>query len=401
MPRAPHPRVALLIETSKGYGRQLLLGVRRYLDLHGPWSIVIGERGLDDPEPPWLRGWRGDGILTRCAKSEATMEAVRRGIPAINLRYWEEFPGGAMPNVDCDQAAIAKCAADHLIDSGFRSLAYCGLRANLWSDARREAFRQIAASRSPACTYADFETDDPGVGSTWEREQKALTRWLTSLPAPTGILACNDVQGVRILDACREAGIAVPDRIAVVGVDNDPVFCGLSDPPLSSVDQNVAAIGFRAAEMLDAMMRGGDPEPEPRTLLPPAGVAARRSSDAVACPDPAIARALRFIRERHGIGIDVDQVAAAAHVSKRLLQSKFKAVLDRTPVEEIQRARLRRARDWLTETDEPLASVADRMGFAYQSHFATWFRRQCGETPAAVRKSGRWPNWEAPPISRR
>ncbi|MEZ5301947.1 MAG: hypothetical protein R3F11_15070 [Verrucomicrobiales bacterium] len=45
--------------------------------------------------------------MTRCAKSEATMEAVRRGIPAINLRYWEEFPGGGDADVDCDQAAIA------------------------------------------------------------------------------------------------------------------------------------------------------------------------------------------------------------------------------------------------------------------------------------------------------
>jgi len=58
-------RVALLIETSRSYGRDVLRGVRRWMEEHGPWSVYLETRALESQAPPWLRGWKGDGILAR------------------------------------------------------------------------------------------------------------------------------------------------------------------------------------------------------------------------------------------------------------------------------------------------------------------------------------------------
>ena len=59
------PRVALLVESSRAYGRGLLHGIAEYVRLHGPWSIYLAERGLGDAPPGWLDGWNGDGVIAR------------------------------------------------------------------------------------------------------------------------------------------------------------------------------------------------------------------------------------------------------------------------------------------------------------------------------------------------
>src|SRR5439155_11720978 len=146
-----------------------------------------------------------------------------------------------------------------------------------------------------AChTYARPE---PGGGLTWEQEQDDVARWLAALPHPVGVLACNDVRGLQVLDSCRRIGLPVPERVAVLGVDNDVTLCELSDPPLSSIDQDLERIGYEAAALLDRLMNGEPPPPGP-VLVEPLGVVSRRSTDAVAIDDPAVADALRLLRHR-------------------------------------------------------------------------------------------------------
>ena len=123
-----------------------------------------------------------------------------------------------------------------------------------------------------------------------------MARWLAALPHPVGVLACNDIRGLQVLDACRRIALPVPERVAVLGVDNDVVLCELADPPLSSIDQDLERIGYEAAALLDRLMGGADPPTDP-ILIEPTGVVTRLSTDSVAIDDPAVATAIRLIRQ--------------------------------------------------------------------------------------------------------
>src|SRR5687767_10306951 len=142
-----------------------------------------------------------------------------------------------------------------------------------------------------------------------------MIRWLQKLQKPAGIMTAHDSQGVQVLDACRRAGLHVPDDIAVVSVDNDPVLCELASPPLSSLDQNAQKLGFEAATLLDRMMRGEKIEPE-NSFFEPGEVVTRQSSDVIAVKDPNVAKAARYIRE-HACGeIDSKAIARASGQSR-------------------------------------------------------------------------------------
>ena len=248
-----------------------------------------------------------------------------------------------------------------------------------WSRVRRDAFSQNAETLG--ATFSDIITSP---NTPWTEQQKALSHWISALPKPCGVMACNDVIGLRVLDVCRLLGTRVPEEVAVVGVDNDELLCELADPPMSSVDQDVERIGREAASLLDRMM-AGKPFSEAPRFIEPKGVVRRASSDVVAIEDPALARALRLLRSRPGERIPVADLARSAALSRRELERRFRSALGRSPAQEVTRCRLAHARSLLGETDEPLERVAERSGFRYQPHFSAWFKKHHGETPGAYR----------------
>ena len=95
-----------------------------------------------------------------------------------------------------------------------------------------------------------------------------MAHWVEALPKPVGLMACNDIRGQQVLNACRDVEIAVPEDVAVLGVDNDDVLCDLSYPTLSSVLPDTRRTGFEAAALLERMI-GGEPPPQMTTRIPP------------------------------------------------------------------------------------------------------------------------------------
>ncbi|HOM15937.1 MAG TPA: XylR family transcriptional regulator, partial [Thermoguttaceae bacterium] len=227
------PHVAILIETSKAFGRNLLRGVARYLSHCGPWVTWIEERSLDDPLPRWLQRWKGDGILARTRTHKTLKRILDLGIPMVNLG---EEPLEGVPIVDIDSAKIGRLAAEHLLERGFRHFGYVGIRGVCWSDRRKDAFVQRVEAAGATCSVCE-PTSRLRLHSDWETERQKLADWLQSLPRPVGIMACYDVMGCRLLGVCRELGLAVPEEVAVIGVDNDQVLCEVAAPPISSIDQ--------------------------------------------------------------------------------------------------------------------------------------------------------------------
>ena len=124
----------------------------------------------------------------------------------------------------------------HLRERGLTNFAFCGKvrGANPNLDERADVFRALVERDGGVCHAFDAVPRSPR--SSWEAEQERLADWVASLPKPVGIMACNDERGLQVLDACRRRGIAVPDDVAVIGVDNDTAICDLAIPPLTSID---------------------------------------------------------------------------------------------------------------------------------------------------------------------
>ena len=249
--RGRRTRVALLIETSNAYARELLHGIQSYARENRHWALHLTEQGRGETPPAWLRSWRGDGMIAR-VETKSVAEAVRQAaVPVVNVSAAELAP--EFPTVISDSAAIARLAAEHLLERGFRHFGYCGDARFAWSARHGENFVRHLADAGFECAVFDSQ---PADAEDWEREQRKLARWLRSLPKPAGVMACYDIRGQQVLDVCRAVGVAVPDEVAVIGQHNDELLCDLCDPPLSSVIPNARRAGYEAAALLDRMMRG-------------------------------------------------------------------------------------------------------------------------------------------------
>ncbi|MEO6569482.1 MAG: DNA-binding transcriptional regulator [Opitutaceae bacterium] len=384
--RSPRGRrqVALLIETSNAYARGLLQGVVHYIREHQPWSFHLVEQGRGDDPPAWLERWHGDGIIARIETKRIAQVVVRARVPAVDMSAARLVP--TLPWVETDDEHIGRLAAEHLLQRGFKQFGYCGDERFNWSMWREKHF--CAQVRAAAGTSVHCFRSAKGAGGDVSAQVAALGRWLRDLPKPIGIMACYDIRGQQLLDACRHAGLAVPAEVAVIGVDNDELLCDLASPPLSSVIPNAHRAGYEAATLLDRMM-AGKRVPATAHLIAPLGVAARQSTDVLAVDDRDVARAVQFIREEACTGINVGDILRAVPLSRRVLEQRFKRLLGRSPREEILHVRLNRVRQLLAETKLSLYQIAERTGFEHVEYLSVVFKRETGQTPSRYRNAAR------------
>jgi LacI family transcriptional regulator len=205
---------------------------------------------------------------------------------------------------------------------------------------------------------------------------------------PLAVLACNDHRGRQVLAGCAHVGLALPDEVAVVGVDNDEVLRELSSPPRSSIAPDTFQLGYEGAAILDALM-AGQPPPEHTILIPPKELCVRLSSDVLAVEDAEIAKAVRFIRDRAYEGLTVDDLVAALAVSRATLERRFVRLLGHKPKAEIDRVRFQRAKHLLATTTYKLARIAGMLGFGTAAQFTNAFKWYMGCTPSQYRTDQR------------
>jgi LacI family transcriptional regulator len=380
--QASRLHVALLVETSLASGRDILRGIALYLREHQPWALYHEPRSLEESVPRWLRKWKGDGIIARIQNQSIAAEVRATGIPAVDVLGL--VPQVSIPLVHVDDAQIARMAAGHLLERGFRHFGFFGIEGENWSERRRESFAECA--HAAGCSLGVYELPrDQARATTWERMEDELASWVRHLPKPAGVMVCSDQRGPQFLEACRRAGVQTPDEVAVVGVDNDEPLCEVCNPPLSSVNANHLRVGYHAAALLDRLMRGRQAPPQP-ILIEPERVVTRMSTDVLAIEDRAVANVLRLIREQACAGIKVDDLARQAGLSRSVLQRRFRTLLKRSVHEELLSVRLKRASELLAETDLSLAEIAERTGFKHQSYMGAVFKARLGKTPARFRK---------------
>jgi LacI family transcriptional regulator len=372
--------VAVFIESSRAAGRNLLMGVARYIREHAGWTVYFEPRGPESPPPFWLRGWSGDGILASVTTRQQATALLATGLPVIDVRG--ALADTPFPAVLADNHSLAQLAFAHLRERGLSNFAFCGLSPNRhWHQSQRgEEFRRLVTNAGFSCAVYYFQKKQ----ADWEGEQKQLAAWLRAQPKPLGVLACYDDYGYQVLDCCRRNGLAVPEEVAVLGVDDDPILCTMAIPPMSSIRCDTEQAGYLAAIWLDRLM-DGKPAPSQPIRFQPQDIAIRSSTDTYAFDDPAMNRVLRFIREHAYDGIRVSDLPSIAHLSLNELERRFHRYLGHTPKAELLRVQIEQSKRLLRDTKLSLKAIAHRTGFSSEQYFSVVFHRECGIRPSAYR----------------
>ena len=381
MPASRSNGVAVLVETSSAHGRGLIRGVAEYAQQHTDWSLHLEEAGPLQAVPGWLKAWVGQGVIARIETPEIARALQAKRVPVVNVSGRTSPPG--VPHVDMDNRATCELAVDYFCRRGYQNFAFCGNPRFEWSAWRQDLFAQRLRAVRMNLDAFQFRDEPSGVAP--------LRAWLKSLPKPVALLACNDLCGRHVLEACEHVGLTVPAEIAVLGVDDDDILCNLCRPQLSSVVPDTEGIGYLAAQTLHALMRGEKLRDTTR-LVRPLSVQTRQSTDSAATSDWHVSQALRFIHGHATRDICVSDVVVQTHVSRRFLEKHFQAVVGRSLHDEILRIRLETSQRLLATTEMPLKEVATRSGFRRADYLSSVYRDKLGMSPSEYRAKMRSAN---------
>lgn len=375
---AASPKVILLLETSREYGRQLQFGITKYSYFNGPWTFYR-EPGGRNRSLPQLKDWGANGIIAHVKDAATARKIKETGLPAIVKGLKIE----GYPLIATDNQTIGIMGAEHLLDRGFRRFAYCGFDDLYWSAERGEAFVKRLKQES----FDVFLYQMPKAKSqrAWNKEIAYMASWLESLPKPIGVMACVDDRSQHVLQACKMAALDVPTEIAILGVDNDELVCQLANPQLSSIALAAERAGYEAAELLDRLMAGEEMSGR-IVLTSPTHVVRRQSTDVMAMEDRMVAKAIHYIHSHASEPIQVADVVAAVPISRRALQKRFQTTMGRTILDEIRHTRVELVAKMLTDTNLPIAQIALACGYPGIDHIARSFRMIKRMSPLAYRK---------------
>ena len=380
------PQVAIMVETSRGYARDILRGILRYEMLRGPWDIYMAPAGRQEQKLPTMRLPGKKGIIAHIVSPGMADEIRNAKLPTVSVFPTDDIPSigkslRSFAEVRLDSRSIGVLAAQHLLECRFTHFGAVGEVYDAdWSIQRVEAFGEtVAAAGRTAIFYSTPNKPD------WNVEQKRLSQWLKSLPKPVGIFAATDIRARNVIEACKHAELHIPEDVAVVGTDNDELFCETTIPKLSSVAVDAEWAGYQAAKALHQLMLGE--KNVPTTFFGALRVVARQSSDVFLVDDPLVGKAVRFIRDGYAGPITVLDVVRAVGVSRRQLETRFKKVLDRSIFDEIKKRRLQRVCHLLSETDFSLDQIAEMSGFQSKNYLVNVFRKEFDTTMLTYRKS--------------
>jgi LacI family transcriptional regulator len=391
MPRPQTPqtthRIALLFNANKVYDREIITGIGNYLlSTRVAWDLFLEEDFRC--RLAGIERFDGDGIIADF-DDPAVGEALRDcALPVVAVGSSFEDPAHYppdLPYIATDNSKLVSLAYTHLIGSGLEHFALYSLpqaQENRWAQQRELAFAHLrrADGRSAAQIDSEIYRGLSTSAPSWNQATEQLTAWLRQLPKPVGLIAVTDARARHLLQACLIAGIPVPEEVAIIGIDNDPLTRTLTRIPLSSVIQGTEEMGRTAAHVLHQMLHGAR-FPGRRILVPPVGINVLESTRHQPLVSPYVMRARHFIRQYACQGIRTEQVADYVGVSRSSLEEYFRRERQCTVHQEILRHKLDVAKALLAKRDASSAEVAIRCGFTSLQYMYAVFRRELGCTP--------------------
>ena len=383
---AKRRRIALFLNLNDYFERLCFQGIERFAAEAGSWEFDT-PRGTLGHAIPDLRTWDGDGILGFLRTRDVGQQVRDSTVPAVNISNLD--PGCDIVAVRRDHRAVGIRAAEYFLHRGLRNHAYYSATTPDMDTIRmlERAYVERLAQEGHACSVLyQQSTADPVKDP--ERDRQELLEWVKSLPKPAGVLATADLRAARVLGACREVGLAVPEQVSVLGRGNDELVCKFTRPSLSSICEDYAEIAYQAAALLHRLMDGAEAPSSP-VLLPPGPIIDRESTNTTVTADVHIQKALRYIQQHACDPISVADVVHQLPIHRTRFEFLFRRALHRPPYTEITRVRMDLAKKLLAETDRSVADVAADCGFANYSSFSVAFKRETGVSPRTYRRQSR------------
>ncbi|MGQ8366666.1 XylR family transcriptional regulator [Glaciecola sp. 1036] len=381
--------ITLLFKANKVYDRQIIEGIGKYLQTsNADWDLYLEEDFMARLEH--LDEWGGDGIIADYDNPEVQKALHKASVPVVGIggsyANPEDYPD--VPYVATDNYELVNAAFQHLRQKGVQRFAFYGAPVDenqRWAREREQAILDITKKEGYECHVYRGHPVSP---ETWQYTIKRLSDWLESLPTPIGIIAVTDARARHLLQVCDHIGMLIPDKISVIGIDNDDIARYLSRVSLSSVKQGCIEMGFQAAKFLHKLLDGYKGPRKP-VLVPPEGIAERQSTDYKAIVDPYVMQAMHFIRQNANRGIKVEQVLDYVGVSRSNLEHRFKEERGHSIHTEIHNEKLNRACKMLTETDDSTAQIAKSCGYPSLQYMYAVFKKHFDQTPREYRDEAR------------
>lgn len=352
-------------------------GIRRFIRQHPHWYFRVFPGTLDGVKE--AIEWKPDGVIAHVEREDVAKILAAWDGPVVNSSAY--LSGIGLPYVGVDNESVGRIAGEHLISAGYRRFAYVGLKNHAYSVVRLEGFKKAVSRLTSQIAVWDEPISEP-AGLRDDATNRAFGTWLTQLPEGTGILVCRDTIAVLVCDHARERGIQIPDRISLISGLGEGIP---STPSLTAVRIAVENWGQAAAQVLARWLQT-QTRPADSLLLAPEGIDLKASTALVAYDDPAINKAINYIREHVHRPLDVITLSKAVYCSRRTLERRFEMVIGHSILHEIHRIRIEMTQVLLIDTDLPLKAIAKRVGFSNEEQLRRVFFKIRNESPSAFRR---------------
>ena len=380
-------RILVILRIAYGSGRDILYGIARYARLHCRWRLhvinLIGEATLDEIRRTDAEGV--DGIIA-CGLEKPAIAAYLQAshTPLVCLCAKNSNLGRrkeAVALINNDDTAIGYAGAKYLAALGrFRSYGFASRsedEAAYIHDLREKGFRSYFTGGD-----ADVRTyqTSPEIERGSLADIAALADWLKALPKPAAVMAAHDLRAMHVIEAADRASIKIPQELAVIGVDNDELYCETANPTLTSLAPDHAQFGELAAKALKQLLATPSKNTKPLTITYQSNYAIieRQSAKPISPASQLVEHAIAFIRQNATKGISALDVAAHLGVSRRLADLRFRQLTGASLLEAIHDRRFDEIKRHLRETAVPIEKIIAASGFKTLSNAKNLFKKRYG-----------------------
>lgn len=376
-------KILLLIDYSSDYDRKLLRGLVKYSQEKGPWIFYrlpfyfLEMHGIEGVLE-WTRKWKPDAIIGKLETNTIDFQK-ELNIPVVLLNY--HWRSTRYSNLTGDYHNEGRIAAQFFKEKLFTEYAFFGFKDVVWSEERMEGFeREVRSFRGNFHSFMSLTVSD--------EMRSELARWLKQLPKPIALFCCDDERALFVSETCRMSGISVPSEISLLGVDNDELMCSISDPPISSIPLQVEEAGYAMAKLIERQILRADKQVFNLKVMP-GNIIERASTNRYNIMDENVLVVVKFINENYMTELDTGKLLQLVPLSRRNLETKFKAVMGVSIYQYILNCRCEKLANLLIESDMGLAEAAYEAGFNAYGNISRIFKKHKGLTPSEFRKAYR------------
>ena len=373
-------KVILLIDCASEHDRKLLRGMMRYSKENGPWRfyrLSPDSRLGEDREEwilQWAKQWKADAIIGRWDDRKMNL-LDQLDIPVVlqNNRSRSDV----FSNLTGDYDSTGRMAAQYFRKKLFTEYAFFGIKDIVWSEERCKGYEdEIAKYNGHFHSYMEETSGD---------DRDKIVEWLEKLPKPVALFCCDDAHAQFVTETCKISGIRVPEDIAILGVDDDELLCGISDPPISSIDMDVERGGYMTCKLLHQQILSGSKEPFD-VWITPLGIKERASTSILNVKDPHVLTMIRHIDNNYSLDIKMEDILKIVPLSRRSIEMRFKKATGYTIYQYLLNVRVEHFAYLITTTHRSYVDIAYEVGFRDLSNVSRTLRKYKGCTPLEYRK---------------